>query len=234
MVRIVVRRDTAANWTSANPTLAAGEIGFETDTGKFKIGNGSTAWTSLGYKEGVTDHTLLSNIGTNSHEAIDLFIASKGQNSGLAPLDASGKVATTYLPASIVGSLEYKGAHDCSGGSYPSAPETGWYYVCSVAGTISGTPYAIGDWMVYNGTTWDKIDNTDAVASVDGMTGAVSLSGTYIGIPGSSAQGDILIRNGSGWTRLPASATAGYLLQSNGAGQNPAWNYIDGGNASSS
>jgi hypothetical protein len=46
---IKLRRDTAANWTSANPTLAAGEQGFETDTGKIKIGNGSTAWTSLSY-----------------------------------------------------------------------------------------------------------------------------------------------------------------------------------------
>lgn len=47
---IQTRRDTAANWTSANPTLASGEIGFETDTSKFKIGNGSTAWTSLAYQ----------------------------------------------------------------------------------------------------------------------------------------------------------------------------------------
>jgi len=43
------RRDTAANWTSANPTLLTGEIGYETDTGKFKIGNGSTVWTGLAY-----------------------------------------------------------------------------------------------------------------------------------------------------------------------------------------
>ena len=43
------RRDTAANWTSANPTLLAGEIGIESDTLKWKVGTGSTAWTSLGY-----------------------------------------------------------------------------------------------------------------------------------------------------------------------------------------
>ena len=48
-VRIQFRRDTAANWTSANPTLAAGELGLETDTSYYKIGNGSTAWTSLAY-----------------------------------------------------------------------------------------------------------------------------------------------------------------------------------------
>ena len=43
------RRDTAANWTSANPTLASGEIGFETDTLNYKVGNGSLAWNLLSY-----------------------------------------------------------------------------------------------------------------------------------------------------------------------------------------
>jgi hypothetical protein len=47
--RMQQRRGTAAQWTAANPVLGAGEIGFETDTNKFKIGNGSTAWTSLAY-----------------------------------------------------------------------------------------------------------------------------------------------------------------------------------------
>ena len=43
------RRGTAAQWTAANPILAAGEIGFETDTSKFKMGNGSSTWTALQY-----------------------------------------------------------------------------------------------------------------------------------------------------------------------------------------
>ena len=47
--RMQQRRGTAAQWTSANPILAAGEIGFETDTGKFKMGNGSSAWSALSY-----------------------------------------------------------------------------------------------------------------------------------------------------------------------------------------
>jgi hypothetical protein len=46
---IRLRRDTAANWTAANPTLSLGEPGVETDTGFVKIGDGSTAWTSLAY-----------------------------------------------------------------------------------------------------------------------------------------------------------------------------------------
>lgn len=48
-IQIQYRNDTAANWTSANPTLLAGEFGYETDTGRAKIGNGSLAWTALGY-----------------------------------------------------------------------------------------------------------------------------------------------------------------------------------------
>jgi len=48
-VQIQFRRDTAAAWTAANPTLAAGELGLETDTSFYKIGDGSTAWNSLAY-----------------------------------------------------------------------------------------------------------------------------------------------------------------------------------------
>lgn len=47
--KIQIRRDTASNWTSANPTLSSGELGLETDTGKLKAGDGATAWTSLAY-----------------------------------------------------------------------------------------------------------------------------------------------------------------------------------------
>ena len=49
VTQIQVRRGTASQWTSANTTLASGEWGFESDTGKVKIGDGSTAWNSLGY-----------------------------------------------------------------------------------------------------------------------------------------------------------------------------------------
>jgi len=47
--RIQLKRDTAANWAATNPILYAGEAGFELNTGKLKIGNGTTAWNSLSY-----------------------------------------------------------------------------------------------------------------------------------------------------------------------------------------
>ena len=46
---IQIRRDTAANWTTINPVLASGELGFETNTGKLKMGDASTNWAGLGY-----------------------------------------------------------------------------------------------------------------------------------------------------------------------------------------
>jgi hypothetical protein len=48
-INIQFRRGTASEWTAANPTLAVAEFGVETDTDKFKLGDGATAWTSLRY-----------------------------------------------------------------------------------------------------------------------------------------------------------------------------------------
>lgn len=56
--RIRLRRDTAANWTAANPVLLNGEVGFETDTRKLKLGDGTTAWTSLLYVQGYDNPTF--------------------------------------------------------------------------------------------------------------------------------------------------------------------------------
>lgn len=49
-IRLQLRNDTAANWTSSNPVLAIGEKGYETDTKKWKTGDGTTAWNSLDYE----------------------------------------------------------------------------------------------------------------------------------------------------------------------------------------
>lgn len=70
--KIQIRKGTAAQWTSANPILLAGEIGFETDTGKIKIGDGSTTWATLVYTVDpaavhITDHGLLSGLSDDDH-----------------------------------------------------------------------------------------------------------------------------------------------------------------------
>jgi hypothetical protein len=55
--RILLRRDSSTNWETQNPVLLSGEPGYETDTGKLKIGNGSAIWSSLGYYSGATGDT---------------------------------------------------------------------------------------------------------------------------------------------------------------------------------
>jgi hypothetical protein len=100
-IQIQFRRGTASEWTSANPILAVGEMGLETDTDLFKIGNGSTAWNSLGYggiagPEGPAgDPTLTINQQTDTYTVL-LTDASKlieMSNSGginlNIPVDAS-------------------------------------------------------------------------------------------------------------------------------------------------
>lgn len=56
--RIKLRRSTAAQWTATNPVLFAGEAGFETDTGKFKIGDGTAVWSALYYFSTANSSTL--------------------------------------------------------------------------------------------------------------------------------------------------------------------------------
>jgi hypothetical protein len=96
--RLQQRRDTAANWTSNNPTLAAGEIGLETDTAKFKIGDGSTAWTSLAYANGVTatgTATLTNKTLTN-----DAFIGSL-ENANVVASAATGTINVDTITSTV-------------------------------------------------------------------------------------------------------------------------------------
>lgn len=114
---IQVRRDTAANWTSVNPTLAAGEIGLETDTGKLKVGTGSTGWSSLLYvtdASDITGTTLSSNVVSSSLTSVGTitsgtwsgsFGAVSGEN--LTSLNASnlssGTISSLRLPSVNIG-----------------------------------------------------------------------------------------------------------------------------------
>ena len=100
-VQIQFRRDTAAAWTAANPTLAAGELGLETDTSFYKIGNGSTAWTSLAY--GSIQGTLADDSVTTAKIADDAVTAAKLADTAVTPgsytatnitVDAQGRITS--------------------------------------------------------------------------------------------------------------------------------------------
>jgi hypothetical protein len=96
-VRIQLRRGTAAEWASVDPVLAAGEMGLETDTGDFKFGDGTTAWSSLNYALGdsVDDYIPLSQ---------------KGVSDGVATLDSNGLVPLAQLPGAAALDAEVSSA----------------------------------------------------------------------------------------------------------------------------
>lgn len=78
---IQVRRDTAANWTSINPVLAAGEIGYETNTRQVKIGDGLTNWNTLPYTNTNTNgaaYSVLGRAGATSGPTSDIVASSTG------------------------------------------------------------------------------------------------------------------------------------------------------------
>ena len=113
VTQIQVRRGTAAQWTSTNPTLASGEWGFETDTNKVKIGDGTAAWASLAYKglgtvtsvaggTGLTGGTITSSgtLAIDTSVVADLTTAQTLTNKTLtAPkinLTLNAQTGTTY------------------------------------------------------------------------------------------------------------------------------------------
>jgi len=106
----------------------------------------------------------------------------KGAVNGVATLDGAGKLTASQLPASAIGGMIYQGVWDASTNS-PAIPTSavgnkGHYYKVSVAGSTTIdtiNEWKVGDWIVSNGSVWDKIDNTDQVSSVAGRTGAVVL-----------------------------------------------------------
>lgn len=101
-------------------------------------------------------------------------------------------VVTGVTTAAITGGLVYQGSWNASTNTPTLASGTGtngYYYVVSVAGTtnLDGiTDWQVGDWAIFNGTAWQKIDQTNLVSSVNGEVGAVVLDYADVGAPSTS------------------------------------------------
>ena len=97
----------------------------------------------------------------------------------------NGKVPLSQMDDSVLGQVEYKGTWNATTNvpTLPATPaEKGIYYVVSTGGTFQSISFAVGDWIISNGSVWQKVDNTDAVTSVAGKTGAVTLTKTDVGL----------------------------------------------------
>lgn len=163
---IDVSGGTTGLTTTGGPITAAGTI---TIGGTLALASGGTGATTASGARGA--------LGLGTAAELNAGVAG-----GVATLDGGGTVPTSQLPAAVLGALKYQGTWDASANSPTLASSVGtqgYYYVVSVAGStnLNGiTDWKIGDWAIYSGTAWQKIDNTDAVTSVNGLTGTVVLT----------------------------------------------------------
>ena len=154
--------------------VANGGTGATTLTGYVK-GNGASAMTA----SATVPNTDITGLGTASTKDAGLAL-------GVATLDSGGKVPVSELPAAVLGALSYQGTWNASTNTPTLASSVGTkghYYVVSVAGStnLNGiTDWLVGDWAVFNGSVWEKVDNTDSVTSVNGFTGTVVLTTTDV------------------------------------------------------
>jgi hypothetical protein len=93
--RMQQRRGTSTQWTNADPVLAAGEIGVETDTNQFKLGDGVSVWSDLSYFQNLGD------LGSSLDDYI--LLSTKGVANGVATLDGSGQIPSSQLANIING-----------------------------------------------------------------------------------------------------------------------------------
>jgi hypothetical protein len=110
--RLLFRRDTAANWTSNNPVLSAGEPGFETDSGKLKIGDGTTTWSNLDYygvqfttpqvEPAIAGYTGSTNSSNYQTLAIELDPTNDVIYIDTTGWDGSSSYLNYYLPESSI------------------------------------------------------------------------------------------------------------------------------------
>jgi hypothetical protein len=152
------------------------------------IQDGATANSTDAQLRDRTTHTGTQAINTviGLQAAIDakINISLIGANNGLAPLDAGGKVPFSVLPASL---MIYKGMWNPATNTPTLADGTGvagWVYKASVDGTVNlgsgNIVFVTSDFAIHNGTKWEFSNGTDAVVSVNGQQGVVSLNTSHI------------------------------------------------------
>lgn len=138
-----------------------------------------TTSTELGYLSGTT---------SSVQNQIDSKIPSteKGSANGVATLDNAGKIPSSQLPLSV---MEFKGNWDAATNSPSLVDGTGNpgdTYRVSVAGTQTFNSivysFVVGDFIIYNSTVWEKAPGADAVLSVNGKEGVVTIDKTDVGL----------------------------------------------------
>lgn len=120
--------------------------------------------------DGSKDIDIVATVDPDAHKHSQYaLIANIGQT--IAPLNG-GIVLEKYLPSSVKDCLQYQGEFNPSNGYPSSLPSKGQYWIANSSGSISGVKYEDRDWIVFNGTNWDKVNNKEYIESINGKTGS--------------------------------------------------------------
>lgn len=142
--------------------------------------------TEVGLSNVDNTSDLNKPISTATQTALNLKEdkANKGIANGYASLDSNGKVTMSQINDSLIGNVNYKGLWNPSTNTpnLDTVASKGNYYICNSSATRYGIDWANGDWIISDGTSWTKVDNTDAVSSVAGRTGNVTLTKSDVGL----------------------------------------------------
>lgn len=165
--------------TGDHPNVSSGSVEAAIDNLADSIGDLNTAPTNFNQPSPKTTEEFFKEIDTGLGDRI--LLSEKGSPDGVAELDNDGKVPTAQLPAFVLGSLSFQGTWDANANAPDigaSSPSNGYYYLVTVGGTtnLSGiTDWGINDWAIYNGSNWQKIDNSETPQEVEVVD---SLAGT--------------------------------------------------------
>lgn len=180
-IKLQWRHGTASSWTSTNPVLAQGEKGVETDTGQFKIGDGTTAWASLAYSgtTGATQTAPYRSMGDGSDGNVTISSGTTTLTRDMfynnLTLSGSGILNTASFRVFVKGALDISaaaaGAIQLSGGN---------------GGNASGAT---------GGTAGTATNQTGSVG-LGGTAGAGSTATTGAGTAGGAGGGNISPQNG--------------------------------------
>jgi hypothetical protein len=145
----------------------------------------------------------------------------KAQPNGYASLDSNGKVPLTQINDALIGNVNYQGLWNASTNTPtlanpPASGTKGYYYIVSTAGTFAGISFEVGDWIISNGSAWQKVDNTDAVSSVFGRTGNVTASNGDYNTSQVTESGNLYYTDGRARGSLSFAAGSGAYNTSTG------------------
>lgn len=179
-VQILFRRGTASSWISSNPVLSAGEPGFETDTGKFKIGDGITAWSTLEYATGLDNIINLQDL--------DNVVITSPTNGQVLKYNGTNWVNGTDTTgggggSGTVTSVSVNTANGFSGSIINASTTPSITLSTSVNGILKGNGTSIS--AAVSGTDFQ----TPITLTTTGSSGAATLIGNTLNIPQYSGGG---------------------------------------------